>query len=91
MVPQKFLKWKRVFGKVELKRIPMRKIWDYTINLKKIFKPRKEKIYPLFKDKREKVQNFIEDQLKKEYIRLSKFSWILLVFFVKKKNSNRLL
>jgi len=91
MVPQKFLKWKRVFGKVELKRIPMRKIWDYTINLKKIFKPRKEKIYPLFKDKREKVQNFIEDQLKKEYIRLLKFSWILLVFFVKKKNSNRLL
>jgi len=91
MVPQKFLKWKRVFGKVELKRIPMRKIWDYTINLKKIFKPRKEKIYPLFKDKREKVQNFIEDQLKKEYIRLSKSSWILLVFFVKKKNSNRLL
>jgi len=91
MVPQKFLKWKRVFGKVELKRIPIRKIWDYTINLKKIFKPRKEKIYPLFKDKREKVQNFIEDQLKKEYIRLSKLSWILLVFFVKKKNSNRLL
>jgi len=69
----------------------MRKIWDYTINLKKIFKPRKEKIYPLFKDKREKVQNFIEDQLKKEYIRLSKLSWILLVFFVKKKNSSRLL
>ena len=91
MVPQKFLKWKRVFGKVELKRIPIRKIWDYTINLKKIFKPRKEKIYPLFKDKREKVQNFIEDQLKKKHIRLSKFSWILLVFFVKKKNSNRLL
>ena len=39
IVPKKFLKWKKVFGKVELKRIPTRKIWNYAIDLKKIFKP----------------------------------------------------
>jgi len=39
MVPRKFLKWKKVFGKVESERMPMRKIWDYIIDLKKIFKP----------------------------------------------------
>jgi len=50
-----------VFGKVESERIPMRKIWDYAIDLKKTFKPRKGRIYSLFKNKREKVQNFIED------------------------------
>ena len=65
MVPQKFLKWRKVFGKVESERILMRKIWDHAIDLKKTFKPRKGKIYPLSKNEREEVQNFIEDQLKK--------------------------
>jgi len=49
--------------------MPMRKIWDHTIDLKKIFKSRKGRIYPLFKNEREEVQNFIEDQLRKRYIR----------------------
>jgi len=67
----------------------MRKIWDYTIDLKKMFKPRKERIYPLSKNKREEVQNFIEDQLRKEYIRPSKFSQMSLVFFVSKKDGEK--
>ena len=39
IVPKKFVKWKKVFGKVESKRIPTRKVWDYAIDLKKTFKP----------------------------------------------------
>jgi len=39
MVPRKFLKWKKVFGKVKSERMPTRKIWDYTIDLKEMFKP----------------------------------------------------
>jgi len=39
IVPRKFLKWRKVFGKVELERMPMRKIWNYTIDLKEMFKP----------------------------------------------------
>ena len=39
MVLQRFLKWRKVFGKVESERMPMRKIWDHTIDLKEIFKP----------------------------------------------------
>jgi len=39
MVPQRFLKWRKVFGKVESKRMPTRKIWDHTIDLKETFKP----------------------------------------------------
>jgi len=35
MVPKRFLKWRRVFGKVESERMPMRKIWDHVIDLKK--------------------------------------------------------
>jgi len=62
-----------------------RKVWDHTIDLKKIFKPKKERIYPLSKDEKEKVQKFVNNQLRKEYIRPSKSSQIPPVFFVVKK------
>jgi len=39
MVPKRFLKWKKVFGKVELKRMPTRKTWNHAIDLKEMFKP----------------------------------------------------
>jgi len=39
MVPRKFLKWKKVFGKVESERMLTRKIWDHAIDLKETFKP----------------------------------------------------
>jgi len=61
MVSRKFLKWRKVFRKVESEKMPMRKVWDHTIDLKEIFKPGKGRIYPLFKNKREEVQNFMED------------------------------
>ena len=89
MVPKKFLKWKKVFRKVELKRMPTRKIWDYAIDFKEIFKLQKERIYPLSKNKRKEVQNFVDDQLRKRYIRLSKSPQILPVFFVSKKNRSK--
>ena len=89
MVPQRFLKQKKVFGKVELERIPMRKIWDHAIDLKEMFKLQKRRIYPLSRDKREEVQNFINDQLRKGYIRLSKSPQTSLVFFVGKKNRSK--
>ena len=55
IVPKKFLKWRKVFGKVELERMPTRKIWDHAINLKEMFKLRKGRIYPLSKNEREQV------------------------------------
>jgi len=69
--------------------MPMRKVWDHTIDLKETFKPQKERIYPLFKNVREKVQNFVKDQLRKGYIRLSKSPQTLPVFFVGKKNGSK--
>jgi len=89
LVPRKFLKWRKVFGKVESKRMPTRKVWDYTIDLKETFKPWKGRIYPLSKNEREEIQNFVEDQLRKGYIRLSKSPQTSPVFFVGKKNGNK--
>jgi len=78
-----------VFGKVESERMPTRKVWDHAINLKKTFKPQKGRIYSLSKNEREEIQNFVEDQLRKGYIRLSKSSQMSLVFFVGKKNRSK--
>jgi len=89
MVLKRFLKWKKVFGKVELERIPTRKTWDHAIDLKETFKLQKGRIYPLSKMEREEVQKFVEDQLRKEYIRSSKLPQMSLVFFVGKKDSNK--
>ena len=38
MAPKRFLKWRKVFGKVELERMLTRKIWDHAIDLKEMFK-----------------------------------------------------
>ena len=55
MVLKKFLRWKKVFGKVDSERMLTRKIWDHAIDLKETFKPQKGRIYPLSKNEREKV------------------------------------
>jgi len=55
MVPQKFHKWLKVFGKVESERMPTRKIWDYAIDLKEEFKASKVQVYPLSRNEREEV------------------------------------
>ena len=88
MVPKRFLRWRKVFGKVELERMFIKKIWDHAIDLKEMFKPQKGRIYPFSKDERE-VQKFVKDQLRKGYIRPSKSSQMLPVFFVGKKNRSK--
>jgi len=69
--------------------MPMRKVWDHAIDFKETFKPQKGKIYSLSKNEREKVQNFVEDQLRKGYIRLSKSPQTSPVFFVGKKDRSK--
>ena len=68
LVPRRFWKWKKVFGKVESERIPVQKAWDHAIELKKGFLPKKGKMYSLLREEQEEVQAFVEDQLQKGYI-----------------------
>ena len=63
LVPKRFWKWKKVFGKKESERMPVRKVWDHTIELKEGFLPKKGKVYLLLREEREEVQAFVEDQL----------------------------
>ena len=54
-----------------------------------MFKPWKGRIYLLSKMERKEVQKFVEDQLRKGYIRPSKSSQTSLVFFVGKNNRSK--
>jgi len=53
--------------------------------VKEEFIPRKENMYLLSREKREEVHEFIEEQLRKEYIKLLKLPQIAPVFFIKKE------
>ena len=89
IVPRQFHKYLKVFEKKESERMPMRKAWDHTIDLREGFVPKKGKIYLLSRVEREEVQEFVKNQLRKGYIRPSKSPQTSLVFFVPKKDGKK--
>jgi len=66
-----------------------KKPWNYAINLKEDFVPKKGKTYLMSRQEKEEMQEFVEEQLRKEYIRLSKLPQTSLVFFVEKKDEKK--
>ena len=89
MVPKQFHKWLKVFGKVESERVLVRKVWDHAIDLNDNFKASKARVYSLSRNKKEEVQKFVDEYLKKGYIRPSKSPQTSLVFFVGKKDRGK--
>ena len=57
--------------------------------MKEGFVLRKGKMYPLLREVREEVREFVKEQLRKGYIRPSKLSQTVLVFFVGKKDGKK--
>jgi len=55
IVPKWFHKWLKVFGKIKSERIPVRKVWDYTIDLRNDFKASKARVYPLSRNEKKKI------------------------------------
>ena len=78
-----------MFGKKQSERMPIRKLWDYAIDVKKGFIPRKRKVYLLSRKEREEVREFVKEQLRKGYIWLSKSPQMAPVFFVGKKDGKK--
>ena len=67
----------------------MRKTWNHAIDLREGFVLNKRKIYPLSRVEREEVQEFVNDQLRKRYIRPLKLLQTSPVFFVPKKDGKK--
>ena len=89
LVPDKFHRWIKVFGKKQSERMPTQKVWDHAIDLKEGFMPRKGKVYLLSREEREEVREFVKEKLRKEYIRPSKSPQTAPVFFVGKKDGKK--
>jgi len=89
MVPEKFHQWIKVFRKKQSERMPTRKLWDHAIEVKEGFVPRKGKVYPLSREEKGEVHEFIQEQLRKGYIRPSKSPQTAPVFFVGKKDGKK--
>ena len=89
LVLGKFYKLIKVFGKKKSERMPTKKIWDHAIDMKEGFMLRKGKVYPLSREEREEVREFVIEQLRKRYIRLSKSPQMAPVFFVGKKDGKK--
>jgi len=66
-----------------------KKLWDHAIDMREDFVLRKGKVYPLLREEREEMCEFITEQLRKGYIRLSKSPQIAPVFFVEKKDRKK--
>ena len=69
--------------------MPVQKAWDHAIELKEEFMPKKRKVYSLLREEREEVQAFVEDQLRKGYIRPSKSPQTSPVHFVAERMAHR--
>ena len=68
-----------------MERMLTRKVWNHTIEMKEGFVSRKRKVYPLLREERKEVREFVQEQLRKRYIQLSKSPQMAPVFFVGKK------
>ena len=55
LVPEKFHRWIKVFGKKQSKKMPTQKIWNHAIDMKEGFVLGKGKMYSLSRDEREEV------------------------------------
>jgi len=90
-LPEVYAKYRTVFEKEASERMLERKPWDHAIDLKTNFIPKDCKIYPLSPEEQKEQDKFLEENLRKGYIRPSKSSPMASpFFFVSKKDSKKL-
>ncbi|THH01445.1 hypothetical protein EW145_g6909 [Phellinidium pouzarii] len=88
-IPKKFHKYRKVFEKEASEHLPARKPWDHEIKLKPDFVQKRAKIYNLSPDEQQELDAWLEENLRKGYIRPSKSPMTSPVFFVDKKDKSK--
>src|SRR6266404_3391275 len=86
-VPEKYQQHERVFSEEAAQQFPPKRLWDHAIKLKPETPDVIDcKIYPLTQTEDQALVTFLDEQLKKGYIRLSKSPYASPFFFIKKKD-----
>src|SRR6266702_4625862 len=87
MVPEQYQRHCKIFSKEASHRFPPKRPWDHTIDLiPEAPKTLDCKVYPLTMTEGDALTNFLNEQLKKGYIRPSKSPYASPFFFIKKKD-----
>lgn len=86
MVPEQYWDFAHVFSEDEFQQLSEYKSWDYAIELVSEAKTFHAKIYPLAKNEQEELDKFLNENLRKGYIWVSKLPMASPFFFVKKKD-----
>ncbi|GJE98040.1 polyprotein, partial [Phanerochaete sordida] len=87
-IPEYLSNYTGVFEKKAAERFPDERPYDHAIDLKPDFVPRDCKIYPLSPVEEKSMNEFIDENLRKGYIRPSKSPMASPFFFVGKKDGN---
>ena len=89
-LPEVYAKYRMVFEKEASEQMPEYKPWNHAIDLKPDFIPKDCKVYPLSPEEQKEQDKFLEENLRKGYIRPSKSPMASPFFFVSKKDSKNL-
>jgi len=89
-LPEVYAEYRMVFEKEASERMPEHKPWDHAIDLKPDFIPKDCKVYPLSPKEQKEQDKFLEENLRKGYIRPLKSPMASPFFFVSKKDSKKL-
>ena len=86
-VPKEYHQYGKVFSDKAAQRFPEKRPWDHAIDLLPTAPTHLNcKVYPLGESQQELLDKFLEEHLKKGYIRRSKSPYASPFFFVKKKD-----
>ena len=88
LVPAQYLSYRTVFEKTAAERFPTSRPWDHAIDLKPGFVPKDFKAYQLSPREEQAANEFIDENLRKGYIRDSKSPMASPLFFVGKKDGS---
>ena len=88
MVPEQYRDFAEVFSKSASERLPERKSYDHAIELIPDAKTFHSRFYPLPPNEQKNLDEFLEENLRKGYIRESKSPMSSPFFFVKKKDGS---
>ena len=88
-VPREFHEYLKVFSKEAVSRFPEHKPWDHKIELKPGFEPKAQKAFQLPQDEVKLAEKFVQENLEKGYIHLSKSPQSSPLFFVNKKDGGK--
>jgi hypothetical protein len=86
LVPVEYHKYLDIFSEEKAHRFPELRPWDHKIKMKEGFEPKSFKNYNLTAAEQIKLNKFLEENLKKGYIRPSQSPMASPFFFVSKKD-----